>query len=501
MKDFPKKMREFIIKHDKEVGRLLEIALGASSWFIVIFYFWGSLTIPVFMAYLVILFDIFWFYKSVTFATTTVLSYLRIKAAQTMDWLGEVKMFPDWRKIHHIIIVTTYKEPLHTLKRTFYSLAKQDFPLKQITVVLATEARDAEAPRKAESLKKTFGKKFANFFVTSHKLTPEETVGKHSNENYAARFVKKELIDKRGHDIRYFTITSCDADHCFHSKHFSYLAFRFLDSPKRFNLFWQPAVFFYNNFWKLPALTRVVNTFGSLWNGAILSRTDRLINCQNYSTSLFLIDKIGYWDPTVIPEDYHIFFKAYYKLHGRVAVEPIYLPLKADAAESHTPLETIINTYKQYQRWMWGVSDDPYVIKNYFLTPKIPFLDKTIRLIRLLEDHILMPVNWFWITIGITVPTFFVPAFSRTAIGYTLPKISGLILSLCLVFLLVILIIDAKQHPPRPKFVSKIRSLLLPFEFILMPLSGFIFGVLPGLDAHTRLMLGKYLEYRVTEKV
>jgi len=30
---------------------------------------------------------------------------------------------------------------------------------------------------------------------------------------------------------------------------------------------------------------------------------------------------------------------------------------------------------------------------------------------------------------------------------------------------------------------------------------GFFFSALPGIDAHTRLMLGKYIEYRVTEKV
>ncbi len=474
---------------------------GTLSWSTILFYFIGSFAIPLYMAYLVILFDIFWFYKSITFALTAIISFFRIKASQAMDWLGETKIFPDWKKVHHVIIITTYKEPLHTLKRALDSIAKQDFPLKQITVVLATEARDEEAPKKAKILKKTFVKKIANFFVTSHKLTSGETVGKHSNENYAARWIKKQLVDKRGYNINYMTLTSCDADHCFHPKHFSYLAFRFLDSPRRYNLFWQPAVFFYNNFWKLPAFTRVVNTFSTIWNGAILSRTDRLINCQNYSASFALVDKVGYWDPTVIPEDYHIFFKAYYKLRGNLSAEPIYLPLHADAAESTSFWRTILNTYRQYQRWFWGVSDDPYVIKNYFLTPGVPFWDKTIRLIRLLEDHILMPVNWFWITLGIMIPTFFVPDFSRTVIGYTLPKISSLILTLCLVFLLIILVIDSKQRPPRPQFVSRLRAIFIPLEFILMPLSGFVFGVIPGLDTHTRLMLGKYLEYRVTEKV
>jgi hypothetical protein len=42
---------------------------------------------------------------------------------------------------------------------------------------------------------------------------------------------------------------------------------------------------------------------------------------------------------------------------------------------------------------------------------------------------------------------------------------------------------------------------LQPLEFILLPLLGFFFTALPGLDAHTRLMLGKYLEYKVTKKI
>jgi hypothetical protein len=34
----------------------------------------------------------------------------------------------------------------------------------------------------------------------------------------------------------------------------------------------------------------------------------------------------------------------------------------------------------------------------------------------------------------------------------------------------------------------------------LIPVVGLVFSNLPALDAQTRLMAGKYLEYRVTEK-
>jgi cellulose synthase/poly-beta-1,6-N-acetylglucosamine synthase-like glycosyltransferase len=496
-------MRKIILKYDRQVHRLLEILPGTFSWSTILLFFIGSFLFPLKLAYFIIFFDIFWLYKSVSFAITSVVSYFRIKASQAMNWLGEVKFFPDWKKVHHIVIVPTYKEPLKILDRTIGSLAKQDLPLKQITVVLAQEAKEEEKERelKAKKLKQKYGGKFANFFVTIHQLVPGEIAGKSSNENYAARWVKKELVDKRKMNIDYLTLTSADADHCFHPKHFSYLTYSFLDKPNRYQLFWQPAVFFYNNFWRLPALTRVTNTFCSVWNSATLSRKDRLINCQNYSASLKMIDHVGYWNPGIIPEDYHIFFKSFYKLKGKVEVEPIFLPVYADAAESTSFIKTLINTYEQFKRWAWGVSDDPYVVKNYFLTPGVSFWDKTIRLIRLFEDHLLMPVNWFFITLGIAIPALFIPDFSRTIIGYTIPRLSAFILNLCILGLIVILIVNAKQRPPRPKEVSRFRAFLVPFEFILMPISGFFFGTLPGLDAHTRLMLGKYIEYRVTEKV
>jgi len=493
--------RNFIIRHDRVVQRLLEIFLGGFSWVAILFFVVGSFLIPIYIAYIVIFFDVFWLYKSITFALTASISYLRIKASEKMDWLGEVKVFPDWKKIHHVVIIPQCEEPIYILERTIKSLLAQDFPLKQIIVVMATEARDQEGAKKAKIIQLKYGKKFAQFFITAHKLTAQETIGKHSNENYAARWVKKALTDKLKMDLKYLTITSSDADHCFHPKHFSYLAYSFLDNPHRYLRFWQPAVLFYNNFWDLPAITRVVNTFNTIWNGSVLTRKDRLVSCQNYSLSFKLLVETDYWDPKVIPEDFHLFFKAYYKNQGRIEVEPIYLPVYADAAESTGFWKTIRNTYLQFQRWAWGISDDPNVIKNYFLTPTVSFWDKTIRLIKLLEDHLLMPINWFLITIGITIPAFLVPEFSRTVIGYNLPRVSSLILNLCLLFLIIILFINAKLRPPRPAYISRLRALITPLEFILMPISGFIFGVLPGLDAHTRLMLGKYIEYRLTEKV
>jgi len=42
---------------------------------------------------------------------------------------------------------------------------------------------------------------------------------------------------------------------------------------------------------------------------------------------------------------------------------------------------------------------------------------------------------------------------------------------------------------------------LLIVQWYLLPVVSFFFSSLPALDAHTRILLGKKLEYKVTEKV
>lgn len=428
---------------------------------------------------------------------------MRIQASMRYDWVNELKSFPDHKKVHHAIIIPTYKEPLHILKRTFESIKNQTLPLKQISVILATEEAEpaAEKATKIAELQKIYATKFARLLVTTHKLTIGEVRGKASNERHAAIWFKKNILDKKMEDINYTVVTSCDADHKYHPNHFAALTYSFLDNPKRYEIFWQPPIMFYNNIWELPAITRVPNTLGSIWNLSQLPRTDRLINQQNYSLSFKLLHEVGYWDADKIPEDWGIFFKAFYAKKGEVEVEPIYLPLHADAALSTSFFKTVKNQYEQYKRWAWGVSDDPWVIKEFFLRNDIPFIKKTTRVLWALWAHFSWPISWFIITIGLTLPSLINPRFAKTTLGYAVPKISSLILTIALVFLILMLIFDYIYRPPRPKHVSLFKAALMPFEFILMPIAGFLFSALPGLDAHTRLMLGKYLQYRVTEKV
>ncbi|MDQ2965968.1 MAG: hypothetical protein M3R57_08990, partial [Chloroflexota bacterium] len=60
--------------------------------------------------------------------------------------------------------------------------------------------------------------------------------------------------------------------------------------------------------------------------------------------------------------------------------------------------------------------------------------------------------------------------------------------------------VEERIAPPRPASWGVIRRSLSGFQWLLLPIVGLIFSNLPALDAQTRLMTGRYLEYRVTEK-
>lgn len=498
-----KLIRHLILKYPNRSQRFLEILPGFVSWSLILFPVWGSFLLPVVTAYYIIAFDVYWFYRSVSTAILSLMSHYRIRAAESYDWMADVQGHPDWKRVCHVIIIPTYKEPLHTLERTLAGLSNQTLPKKQIIPIIAQEARAGEDHNRqiSQSLQKKYGSVFAKLIFSVHPADLSgEVVGKSANAAWAGQVLEKELKQHKDWDIDYMTISSQDSDVVLHRSHLAALTYKFLDSPNRYNLIWQGAVVFYNNIEKIPWLMRMFNRVASVIYMGLLMRPDRLINFSTYSMSLKLMREVGYWDVDVIPEDYRIFFKTYFIKTGQLEVEPIFLPVYADAAESHGFFSTFHNTYQQVKRWAWGASDDAYILKRYFTDTKTPFWDKTIRVFKVLEDHFLWPVNWFVITLGATLPPLLNEDFARTILGKTLPQVASAILTASLLSLVIIAFIDLRARP-ESKLMPWYRKLFSALEFIVLPLVGLFFAALPGLEAHTRLMMGRYIEYRVTEKV
>ncbi len=487
-------------RYPRKSIRLLEILPPLASVFLISMPFWGAIFFPVQLAYFIIFFNMHWLYKSANLAITAFISSRKIKAAESQDWLGKAKKLPNFSKMSHVIIIPTYQEPIEKLKETLSGIKEQAFPLKNLYVFIAFEAREEGARQKAKQLGNKYKDLFGGFHYTFHPDSSSEVKGKSSNQAYAARCAYSILFESKEVDIDYSTVSSVDADCIFDKQFFAYISYKFLTSRDPYYQFWQSATVYYNNFWQVPAFTRIIAFFGSLWRISLLVQKLKLITHSTYTLSFKLLRDIGYWDTDVIPEDYRIFFKAFFATDGRVSVEPIFLKTSMDSPKSPTYTKSLISKYNQERRWSWGISDDAVYLKWWILARHAPFFKKTYLVGNVLLDHILWPVNWYIITISANLLVFLNPAFTRTSLGYSLPRVSGFILTLCLVALFVLIYVDFDMRSKRNSGVSRFRQFIFPLEFVLMPISGFFLSSLPALISHIQLIIGKRLEYKVTEK-
>lgn len=493
-------MRWIFTRYPNKSKRLLEIIIPASSWVLITMPLWLSFFHPALVAYLIITFDVYWFYKSFIFAYHAVRSFITLQAHTKINWYTKATELSSFNSFYHAIIIPEYKEPIHVLERTLENLTKQDFPKNRLIVVLATERKDTIAGSVSYALRKKYKDQFGHFLVTSHELHTGELAGKSSNMADAGKklvlYLKKNSIP-----VSKVVVTSCDADALLHPQYSSCLAYSYLTDADRQYHFYQGAILFYSNIWRIPLPNKLVNTINSIWNLSLLSQGKRFINFSTYSIALSSVVRAGYWGVDVIPEDYHLFFRVYFTFGQKVQTKGLFLPVLVDAAESHGFVRTIINQYEQSKRWAWGISDIPFVIRGVFFHTEIPVTDRMRRMILLLEHHIFWSANWFILTIGSTIPPLISPAFAHTVLGHNLARISSAILTLSAIFLIAVFIIDWRIKPPKPKDFATWKLPFLYLQWLTLPILSFFLAALPGLDAHTRLMLGKRLEYRVTEKV
>lgn len=487
---------------EKITNRLFYSVIPLFSWLTITFPIWLSPFHPAVVAYFVIAFDLYFFYKSLTTITLAVISYKKILLHKKINYVKKLAKIKNAHLVNHFIIIPNYKEPIHKLEATIQSITKNDYlsKNKNVYLVLAFEKREKEAPVKAKILKDKFKNFFKDILIFFHELLPGEIAGKASNQTYAAKMIDKYAA-KKNFERKLTLITICDADSHFPANYFSYLTYKFLRDKKRlYHFYWSP-VLLYNNFWQLPFFVRMQATLSSIFRLAFLGYKENLIQISTYSTNLWLLKEVNFWDVDIIPEDWHIYLQAFFKFGEKVATIPLFTIVNGDAVFSGNILKTSRGRYDQERRWAWGVSDIGYALKKFISTPHISPFIKLKKVIFLTETHLLWPTSFFILTLSASIPPLINPVFKRTVLGFLLPKLSGLILTLASVMLIFYIYLDIKL---RQKLNQKIKLNFLPLliiQWYLLPLVSFFFSALPALDAHTRILLGKKIEYKVTEKV
>jgi hypothetical protein len=296
-------------------------------------------------------------------------------------------------------------------------------------------------------------------------------------------------------------VTVCDADSRLHHGYLAALGHDVLANPDGFLHIFQPAILFYANHWRLIAPLRALNSIYSLWELARMVPSHRLVTQSTYSLSWKAVREVGYWDVDVIPEDSHMCFKVLFHFGRRVKVRPIFLPVYADAAEGSTLSRTLANQYHQILRWAWGVSDIPYVALGAKRARNLPLHVRIMRVVWYVEEHLMWPSHWFLLTLGGVLPRLLNPGYARSPMGLWQAGLVSAIMGLCLPCLLLVIVVDWRLRPQHPDGEDVIDVLIGWASFGLLPIVGLLLCALPALDAHSRLLLGRRLEYRVTEKV
>lgn len=490
------------MKTDRITQRTVEIIIGSITWLVVTSSIWGSFLIPNIMAVLIILMAVYWFYKSANYAISAIIGYRLIRRAERENWLEKAQELPEYEKVEHIIILPNYKEHEDKIRINLAHLSDQTLPAKKLHVVLAMEEREGESANdKAKKLTKEFADTFASITATFHPDVAGELKGKSSNEAWAGKCIKQKLIDTEKRNINYFTITTCDIDSLFDGQYFARLTYLFLTNPNRYRMFWQGFLTEYANLDRTILPIKLVSAISATIMMAFPLQENFFLPQSTYSLSLKMADDVGFWDTDIIPEDWHMYFKCFFAFKGDVKTEAVYLPIHGDAIEGNSFWDAIKNRYVQNRRHAWGVTDIPYIIKQWGRHPEIPIHKKGYLLLKTYESHFLWPTSWFLLTLGVNLPLIINPKLKETVLGYNFSTFAGQVLTVCLIFTLIFVILDLLARPPQIKHESFFRRILSFTQWLLMPIVTLFLSTLPGLDAHTRILFNKRIEYKVAEKM
>lgn len=488
----------------EKFNRFLEIFPGATSWGIIIFMVCLAIWHPVGCAVLIIVFDFYWIIRTLYLTTLLVMAYNKLSRQKQRDWLSECKSFGsgnNWREIYHLIIFPVYKEGLEIIRPSLEALRQCNYPKEKMIVVMAFEERNKDAKKNAQMLEEEFKNTFFAHLSTFHPDgLPGESRTKGANATWAAKRAK-EFFSAKGILFEDVIISCFDADTCVGKEYFGCLTSHFLSTPNPHQASYQPMPVYTNNIWYAPSFARLVETSSSFCQFIESMRLEKFVTFSSHSMSFKTLIDIDYWPVNMISDDSVVYWKAFLFYKGDYRVIPIYVTVSMDVAYSNNFFTTIWAQYKQKRRWAWGIENFPFLIKGFRTHEGIPLLTKIRRSYNLLESHITWAVWAIIIGLIAPLPILFGGAiFKEMSIGYNLPHITGLLFNFTLLASIIWIALSWTILPPRPKNVHWIKSVLMVFEWVTVPFIILILGSTPALDAQTRLMLGRYMEFYPTEK-
>ena len=482
-------------------GAVTWILLGAPAWIPIVFGLPGAVTV----ACAVLVFDAYWVIRAVMVVYGVYGTLQRMRRDMSRDWLALCRQEQaaghlDPLQYFHLTVIPTYTEPYHVLERTVQAIVDANYPDELKLVGVITRETDKPGWENVARLKEKFGPRLRGFYHIKDPLEPGIVIGKSAAMNWGGRWMVRVLTDE-GFDLSKVLITDLDSDYRVHPEYFGWISWHHAREPLRDFTIWQPVPMFHNNIWQVPMAVRIMSASTTQWQMFLHSRPQRLVAFSSYTCSLDFVQKVGYWDKDVIPEDSRFYWKAFFTFGQRFSVKSVYLPIYGDSPMSRDYASTHMSQYNQIKRWAWGITDVPYVMARFFKHPEIPLWLRFRRFMNLFLNHL----NWIFLPVllmfGASAPIWVSKDFSLTDLGQFMWSVSNILLGITLSTVVFFLYFETRLLPPKPANWPRWKNLVVYGQYFFYPIVGLVLSVLPALEAHTRLLFGRYLEYRVTEKV
>lgn len=457
---------------------------------------------PVAAAYFIIAFDIYWLLKTIYLSIHLRHNWKRIKYNLSVDW-ANMLLKMNYEHLVHMIILPYYKEDLAIVEQSVKSLLASQYDKKKMILVLASETSAGEHGREvAHLIEEKYAKDFGYFVHTTH---PEniagEMPGKGSNISYAAEEARIRILDPQKLDYKNVIVSAFDVDTVAYTQYFLCLTWHFLTAPDPFKSSFQPVPFYNNNIWQAPAVSRVAAGSSTFWQMMQQERPEKLATFSSHSVSFQSLYEIGYWQKNMVSEDSRIYWNLFLAHDGDYTVVPLSYPVSMDANLAPTLKQTMINIYKQHRRWTWGVENLPYILMGFIKNKRIPFLTKIKTTVVQVEGFWSLATNPIMIFLLGWLPVVLGGSrFNKTVLSYNLPMFTRNIMIVAMLGLILSAAIFISFLPDHPKSKKTFANAPMIFQWMLIPFTITIFGAFPGLDAQTRLMLGKYMGFWVTPK-
>lgn len=487
----------------KRFYRFLEALPGILSWTLLI----GPIILarykPTWVAYFVLVYSVYWVYNSIKFVSYAYIGHKKMLYVMSQNWITRLQeKFPgEWEEYYYCALVPFASESIDILRPTVQSIVDSNYPNKRKILCLSSEKAVPRGKEICEIIEREFKDQFAYIFITEHELQDGEMKGKAANENHGGRFLYKKL-EEVGIDPAKVLITSNDADVLNHEQYQAYLLFKFLsEGEKKHTRIYQPVPTDYSGHWDSNFFSRLIITIGVQWRLALQQRNNyRCTVYSFYSMSVKTLNEIGFWDVDLIPEDERTQFNALFTFGKDFKVVPLFIPNSGNPVQASTMWLGFKEQYKQIRRWAWGASEFAHSFTKALKHRNVPWNVKLMPIF----NQIRTSVEWVLTSIlpmfGGTMPLLLNEKFRSTTLAYALPTILSTLMGLASVMTIVIIYIEWKIAPKRPKEKSIFFKIFTFVQWILMPYVGFTLSSLPALEAQTRLIFNKRIVYIESKK-